>query len=241
MLRKNAVVDQNDNNILKGTKHELGCCDGDSERDCQHTASYVQANSVSQITLSENGADVVLPLVIAGAATAAAAKTAIETALTNAGYYEDDNGAIGVSVVDSGTNLDITIVGDINVTSITTSGGTVTFTAKCVKKNLCTFSATGFTAGAGSTLHINGASQSIGDITPGTTSAATVKASVETALSNEGITATATVTTTGSGGSQTYNVSIAAIPSNSTLYLVGASGVKFYLAVSACAQTYVTA
>lgn len=238
MLRKNAVVGQNADNFLKSTKHELGCCDGDAERDCQHTASYVQANSVSAITLSENGVAVVLPLVIAGAATAAAAKTAIETVLTNAGYYEDDNGAVGVSVVDSGTNLDITIVGDINVTSITTSGGTVTFTAKCVKKNLCTFAVEGFTAGAGSTLHINGASQSIGDITPGTTSAATVKTSVETALSNEGITATATVTTTGSGASQTYNVSVTPIASNTTLYLLGASGVKFYLAASACVQTY---
>lgn len=238
MLRKNAVVGQNADNFLKSTKHELGCCDGDAERDCKHTGSYVQANSVSQITLSENGAAVVLPLVIAGAATAATAKTAIETALATAGYYEDDNGAVGVSVVDSGTNLDITIVGDINVTSITTSGGTVTFTAKCVKKNLCTFAVSGFTAGAGSTLHINGASQSIGDITPGTTSASTVKASVEAALLAEGITAVATVTTTGSGGSQTYNVSIAEIPSNTTLYLVGASGVKFYLVASGCVQTY---
>lgn len=238
MLRKNAVVGQNADNFLKSTKHELGCCDGDAERDCKHTGSYVQANSVSAITLSENGKNVVLPLVVSGAATAEAAKSAIETVLYNAGYYEDDNGEIGISVVDSGTNLDITIVGDINVVSLTTSGGTVTFTAKCAKKNLCTFSATGFTAGAGSTLHINGASQSIGDITPGTTSAATVKASVEAALLAEGITATATVTTTGSGASQTYNVSIAATPSKTTLYLVGASGVKFYLAASSCVQTY---
>lgn len=238
MLRKNAVVDQNDNNFLKTTKHELGCCDGDAERDCQHTASYTQANSVSVLTISENGASVALPCVIAGAASDATAKTAIEAALTAAGYYEDNNGAVGVAVVDSGANLDITIVGDIKVVSLTHSGGTATFTAKCVKKNLCTFAVTGFTAGAGSTLHINGASQSIGDITPGTTTGATVKASVEAALLAEGITATATVTTTGSGGSQTYNVSIASIPSNTTLYLVGASGVKFYLASSSCVQTY---
>jgi hypothetical protein len=140
--------------------------------------------------------------------------------------------------VDGGSTLDITITGDIKVLTLTASGGTTTFTAKCVKENLCTFAATGFTAGAGSTLHINGATQSIGDITPGTTAASTVKSSVEAALAAEGITAVATVTTTGSGTSQTYNVSIASIAAGTTLYLVGASGTKFYLASSGCAQTY---
>jgi hypothetical protein len=238
MLRKNAVIDQNVDNILKTTKHELGCCDGDAERDCQHTASYTQTNSVSVLTIEENGQSVALACVIAGNATAATAETTIKTTLATAGYYEDDNGAVGITVVDSGANLDITIVGDINVVSLTHSGGTATFTAKCVKKNICVFSETGFTAGAGSTMHINGASQSIGDITPGTTNAATVKASVEAALLAEGITSVATVTTVGSGASQTYSVSVTNIPSNTTLYLLGASGVKFYLAASSCVQTY---
>jgi hypothetical protein len=238
MLRKNAVEGQNPDNFLKSTKHELGCCEADAERDCKHTASYTQANSVSQLTISEGGKNVAVPLVIAGNASAETAKAAIEAALAGKGYYEDGNGAVGVSVVDSGANLDITIAGDINVVSITTSGGTVTFTAKCVKKNLCTFAVNGFTAGNGSTLHINGASQSIGDITPGVTTAGTVKTAVEAALAAEGITATATVTTTGSGSSQTYNVSVTPVASNTTLYLLGASGVKFYLSASNCVQTY---
>ena len=237
MLRRNAVPDQNANNFLKGTTHELGCCDG-TQLDCQYTGSYTQANSVTLLTIEENGVSLPLACVIGANATAAAAKTAIEATLTAAGYYEDGEGAVGVTVVDGGSTLDITIVGDIKVLTLTASGGTTTFTAKCVLKNLCTFAVTGFTAGAGSTLTTNGDVQALGTITPGTTSAADVKTAVEAAILASGITATATVTTTGSGGSQTYNVSFAAIPSQTTLYLTGASGVKFYLAASGCAQTY---
>ncbi len=238
MLKRNSVSGQNADNLLKLTKHEAGCCDGTGV-DCQYTGSYTQANTVSQLTIEEDGQSVVLPLVLGANSTAEQAKAAILSTLEDAGYYEDGEGAAGVTVTDAGSTLAITIVGDIVVSTLTASGGTTTFTAKCVKQNLCTFAATGFTAGAGSTLTINGVSESIGDITPGTTGASTVKASVESALSNQGITATATVTTTGSGGSQTYNVSIAAVPSTLTLFLTGASAVKFYLEASACAQTYV--
>lgn len=239
MFRKNAVSGQNANNFFKSTEHELGCCGG-NEVDCQYTATYTQANSVSELTITENGTDVVLLVTIAGAATAETVKSTLLAALISAGYYDDENvDWPGIVVTDLGTTLQIVITGDIVAKSLTTSGGTSTFVAECVKQNICTFSVAGFTAGAGSTMQINGASQSIGDITPGTTTAATVKASIEAALLAEGITAVATVTTTGSGAAQTYNVSIAAIPSNTTLYLVGASLVKFYLDASGCVQSYV--
>lgn len=239
MFKKNAVSGQNEYNFLKTTKHEMGCCDGDAV-DCQYSGSYTQANTVSELTISENGADVVLPLVLSGGATAAEVKAAIIAALAAADYYDDDNPDWpGVTVVDAGTTLDIVITGDIVVVSLTASGGTSDFTAACNPMNLCTFAADAFTAGAGSKLHINGNIESIGDITAGTTSAATVKSSIESALSNQGITATATVTTTGSGTSQVYNVSIAAVASNNTLYLVGADGVSLYLSALNCAQSYV--
>lgn len=238
MLQKNAVSGQNANNFLKSTSGEMGCC-GDSVLDCQYTATYTQANSVSALTIVENGADVVVPLTIAGAATAATVQAALYAALALKEYYDDDNiDWPGIVVTDLGTTLQIVITGNINVKSLTASGGTSTFDADCTVEGVCTFAATGFTAGAGSEMHINGSTQSLGTITPGTTTAADVKTAVEAALTAEGITATATVTTTGSGGTQTYNVSVTPIKNDATLYLVGASGVKFYLNSSGCTQVY---
>lgn len=239
MIRKNAVVDQNANNLLKSTKHELGCCDG-TELDCQYTASYTQSGTVSVLTITEDGVDRALPLVLGANATAAQAQAGVLATLKAAGYYDDDNRDWpGVIVVDAGSTLDIIITGDIVAKSLTHSGGTATFDPDCTKKNLCTFVANGFTAGAASTLRINGVTYSVGDITPGTTTTSTVKTAVEAALTSAGVPATATVTTTGSGGTQTYNVSIASLHATNTLYLVGASGVKFYMERSACVQTYV--
>jgi hypothetical protein len=239
MLRKNSVPDQNADNLFKTTRGELGCC-GDNAVECENTASYTQANSVSALNVTELGVAKTISLTIAGAASAATVKTAIEAALIAEGYYEDDDPDFpGVTVTDQGSTLDVVLTGDVVPVSLVTSGGTVNFTSKCTKTGTCTFAKDGFTAGAGSTLHGNGASASIGDITPGTTTAGTVKTSVETALGTLGITYSAvTVTTTGSGGSQTYNVTIAGAPAQSTFYLVGASGVKFYLVRSACVQVF---
>lgn len=240
MLRKNSVPDQNPDNFFKTTRGELGCC-GDDAVECQNTATYVQADSVSALNVTEAGVAVSIPLTIAGAATAATVKAAIEDALIAAGYYEDDNpDFVGVVVTDQGTDLDVVLTGDIVPVSLVTSGGTVTFTAACDKTGTCDFAVTGFTAGAGSELHIDGVTESLGTITPGTTTAGAVQTAVEVALENQGITGTTvTVTTTGSGGSQTYNVTIAGAPAQSTFYLVGASGVKFYLVRSACVQVFV--
>ena len=240
MLRKNSVPDQNADNLFKTTRGELGCC-ADDAVECQNTASYTQANSVSAITLTEKGVATTIALSIGGGASAATVKDALEDALYANGYYEDDNVDFpGVTVIDQGTTLEVILTGDIVPVSLTASGGTATFTAACAKTGKCDFAVTGFTAGAGSELHINGATESIGDITPGTTSAGTVQTSVEDALDNQSISYdSVTVTTTGSGGSQTYNITIAGAPTQSTFYLVGASAVKFYLERSNCVQIFV--
>lgn len=240
MIRKNSVPNQNADNFLKLTQGETGCC-GDTSIDCQGTATYTQSDSVSVLNIIENGVSKALPCVIAANATAATAKAAILATLIAGGYYDDDNEVWdGLVVTDLGSTVQVVITGDINLVSFTTSGGAVTFDNDCTVVGLCTFTATAFTAGAGSIAKINGVSRSIGDITPGTTSAATVKTSVESALTASGITGTTvTVTTNGSGGTQTYNIVIAGAPAGTTFYYVGASGVKFYAARSACAQYYV--
>lgn len=240
MLRKNSVTDQNPDNLLKLTRGETGCC-GDDAVDCQSTATYVQANSVSVLNVTEAGIATAIPVVIAGAATAATAKAAIEAALIAAGYYEDDNADFaGVTVTDTGTDLVVVLTGDIVPVSLVTSGGTVTFASNCTLTGICTFAEVGFTAGTASALHINGVEELLGTITPGTTGAPAVKTAIDTALGNQGITYTlVTVTTTGSGSSQTYNVSITGVPPATTLYLIGNDEVRFYLEKGACSQVYV--
>lgn len=239
MLQKNAVSGQNANNFVKSTKDEMGCCGG-SKLDCQYTGVYTQANTVSAITIEENGADVVLPLTIAGAATAATVEAALYDAFELAEYYEDDNANWpGIVVTDLGTTLQIVITGNVKVKTLTASGGTTTFDGDCTIEALCTFAETAFTSTAGAaTLHVNGSSATLGTITPGTTTAADVKTAVEAALLAEGFTATATVTTTGTGTGQIYNISIASLPFSTSLYIAGANLVKFYFDKSDCAQTY---
>jgi len=232
MLRKNAVVDQNANNFLKTTKHEMGCCDG-TELDCQYTAAYTQANSVTLLTILEDGAAVALPLVIAGAATAATAQAAVLATLIAAGYYDDDNvNWPGVVVTDLGTTLQVVITGDINVVSLTTSGGVVTFEADCTRTNLCTFTIDGNPEGATQTLRINGADTALGAYTSGTTDVEDFADLITTALTAAGLSGSATVTDNPTPN--TYDVVITGVPSTTTLSINGS-----YAVISDCVQVYV--
>lgn len=243
MLQKNAVLSQNAANFVKSTKDEMGCCGG-TKLDCQYIATYTQANTVSALTIIEIiggvATDVVVPLAIAGAATDAQVKAALYAALELKGYYEDDNvNWPGIVVTDLGTTLQIQITGNINVKSLTASGGTSTFDQDCKVESLCTFAETTFTSTAGAaTLHVNGSVQALGTITPGTTTAADVKTAVEAALLAEGFTAVATVTTSGTGTSQIYLISVASLPFTTSMYIAGANLVKFYFDKSNCVQTY---
>ena len=236
MIQKNAVSGQNGNNFLKSTAGELGCCP-DSKVDCQYTATYTQANSVSALTITENGVDKVLALTIGANATAAAVQLALLTALQAANYYDDDDDTWpAVAVTDLGTTLQIVITGNIVAKSLTASGGTSTFTSKCIVGGKCTFTATAWTAGAGSTIHINGVSYALGSLVPGTDLPAAVKTAIDSAFTSAGVT-TGTVVVT-ANGSVSYTVVIPTVDADTTIYFVGASGIAFYGAKSACAQVY---
>lgn len=234
MYQKNAVSGQNAKNFLKTTKGEMGCC-GDVPPECQFTATYTQANTVSAITIEENGADVVIPLTIGANSTDVAVKAAIDAALVAKEYYDDENPDWpAITVTDLGTTLQIIITGNIKVKTLTASGGTATFDPDCTKQNMCVFAETGFTAGAGSVLHVNGSTQSLGSLVPGTQTAGDVKTAVEAAFLAEGFTVVATVVATGTA----YNISVTPLPFGTTVYYTGASGVKFYAESSNCVQTY---
>ena len=238
MIRKLSVPDQNADNFLKLTAGDTGCC-GDTVTDCQYTASYTQANSVTLLNITEDGMARALPLVISGGATAATVKAAVVAALVAAGYEDDDNEVFpGVQVIDQGATLDVIITGNVVAVSITHSGGTATFDADCTVENQCTYSLTGYAGGttgsADTTIRINGVNYDIGTVTPGTTTANDVAAAIQADLNTSGAGGTVSVTTTGSGGSQTYNVTITGSKSNNTIVLDGV-----YFTRSACAPVYV--
>lgn len=237
MFRKNAVSNQNAKNFLKTTKKELGCSDSDVI-DCQYTVQYVQANSVSVLTITEGVTDIALPCVIAANATALQSQNAILASLVAANYYDDISDIKAVVVTDLGANLQVVISGDLVVKSMTTSGGGVTFTARCKRQLLCTYTANAFAGGNGSLLVLNGVARSIGDIVAGTTTAATVKASIEAAFLAAGQTVVATVTTNGTGVTQTYTVVIPTIFTRNTAYLTSPTLVRTYFDRSACVQTF---
>lgn len=238
MIQRIIVPDQNPNNLFKLTAGDGFPCCGETVSDCQYTASYTQANSVSALTILENGANRVLPLTIGGGSSATVVRDAILDALYAAGYEDDDNTTwFGVVVNDLGTTLEVIITGAVVAVSLTASGGTATFDADCNIVGLCTFAITGYAGGttgtAATTLRINGGAQDIGTVTPGTTTAGTVATAVQGALTAAGVAGTASVTTTGSGGSQTYNITITGSESDNTFALNGV-----LLSRSACASTY---
>lgn len=239
MIKRLAVQDANADNALKLVAGDTGCC-GDTVTTCQYTATYTQANSVTLLNiLDADGAAQALPLVIAGAATAATAQAAVLATLIAAGYIDDENEDLaGVVVTDLGTTLQIVITGDVVPVSITTSGGTSTFSEDCTQVNLCNYAITGYAGGttgsAATTLRINGVNYDIGTVTPGTTTSGAVSTAVDTQLASAGVAGATTTTTTGSGGSQTYNITITGSESDNTIRLAGTQ-----LTRSACAPDFI--
>ena len=106
--------------------------------------------------------------------------------------------------------------------------------AKCTRVANCQYAYADYAA-VSTDLTINGVIENLGTITPGTTSAATVKTAVETALGNQSVAFdTVTVTTTGSGAGTLYQFTITGVLSTTTLSLDGLEFTR-----SACSADYV--
>lgn len=238
MIKRLLVPDQNPDNLFKMTTGDSGCC-GDTVTNCQYTATYTQSNSVSALNILEKGVARQLPLTIGTNSSAATVQAALLAALVAAGYEDDENQLFpGVVVTDLGSTLQIVITGNVEVVSLVASGGTSSFDADCTFISLCNYAVTGYAGGASgaaaTNLRINGAVYNLGAITPGTTTAGDVSTAVQSALTSAGILGTASTTTTGSGGSTTYNITITGSESDNTITLNGA-----FLTRSACAGTYI--
>ena len=237
MIKRILGDDQNAANVFKLNVGESGCC-GDSVTNCQYTATYTQSNAISALVISEDGAARTLPCVPASTS-AENVKAAILASIQAAGYEDTGNVPFaGVTVVDNGSTLTVTVTGNIIMTSITHAGGSASFDPDCNLENLCTFAITGYaggTSGAAATdLYINGRAYNLGAITAGTTTAGDVSTTVQTQITAAGISGTAATTTTGSGGSQTYNITITLSETANTFKLNGVIFTK-----SACAQSYI--
>jgi len=223
--------------MLKLTFGESGCC-GDTATTCEYTVTYTQTRTISLLNTTVDGVAEALACVPASTSAADVEAAILATLLAN-GYEDDSNPDFpGVSVVDDGSTLTVTIIGTVVPVSLTTSGGTETFTSDCTLVNQCTYSTDGYAGGTSATaatnLHINGVDHNLGTITAGTTSAADVETAIEGAIAASDATGTVTVTTTGTGESQTYNITITASEFTNTFVLAGV-----YLDRSDCAPVFV--
>ena len=231
MIKRLLVPDAFADNFLQITSDDSPCC-GDGLDICQYDVTYTQANTVSLLNITEGGVARALPAVPA-TTSAADVKAAIDAALIAAGYI-DEGAPTGVTVVDNGTTLTVTITGDVVAVSLTTSGGAAVFNQDCTSTSLCTYTLVGSAGGATNNLNINGIDNALGAIVPGTTLAAAVKTAVETAMTASGVTGTVAVTTTGSGGATLYTIAISGSAQENGYVLNGTSFVR-----SACSQSYI--
>jgi len=232
MIKRLLVADQLSTNFLKTTKGDSPCC-GDGLDVCEYSVTYTQAQTISLLNITEGGVARALACVPTSTS-AAHTQAAILASLIAAGYEDDGVGGDGVTVVDNGSTLTVTILGDVVPVSLTTSGGVVTFTALCDSVSLCTFTLEDYAGGATNTLTINGVDYSLGAITPGATTAGDVDTAIEADMTTAGVLGSSNTTTEGSGGSTTYNIIITGSEQANTFALNGS-----YLERSACVQDYV--
>lgn len=175
MLKLRLNPDQNAGNTLS-INAKNACCDGVNNV-CQYAIAYTKTNTISAITIQENGVNKTLSFTaVTGAANV---KAALETALEGAGYFEDGNGTVGIVCADGASNITIDITGEIKVVSVTQSGGTTTATEKCTVTGACSYEYTTYPGVSGSAFVVNGVSATLGDLTFATASAANVKSALE--------------------------------------------------------------
>jgi len=234
MFRKIHNSDQNAANAVKLYESESGCCSDGNLAQCQYDVTIPTANAVNSITYKNEAGANVTKTFSPAVTGATAVKAAIKSAVEAAGYEDDTDIVLGVSSKVVSTNTIYSITGELVIVNMVhNTSTTVNATVKCVRIANCVYAITGFAGGAANDLKINGVSNALGAITPGTTLASAVKTAVEGALTAQSVTGTVTVTTTGSGGSQTYNITIADVISTTTFELNGVQLVR-----STCLATY---
>ena len=235
MFRKILNPGQNAKNTVKLYANESGCCSDGQLPQCMYDVTIPTANAVNSITFKDaTGANktVTFSPAVTGATNV---KAAIKAAILAEGFENDSDVVQGITSETSGANTIYHITGELVIVSMVHNTSTsVNATAKCTRVANCQFAYADWNATT-DTLTINGVAEALGTVTPGTTSAAAVKTAIETALGNQNVDYTlVTVTTTGSGGSTLYQITITGIVSTTVLSL---EGIEFTR--SACSADYV--
>lgn len=202
------VPDQNTDNTLKLQTADSPCC-GDSAVMCKYVAAYTAGDDVSGVIIKDRDGNN-QTLSFAGTDDVSIIKERFITALAAEGYEDFSDGMESVDIVVGATTV-FTSYSDVELVSLTTSSGAVSFTKTCVQEGVCTWTKASFGALTSQTLTANGVTTALIAIVPGTTTTTQITNSVTAALTAGAVrNASVTTTVTGSGGSQLYTVVITA-------------------------------
>lgn len=142
MLRRISNPKQNSANTLKAYVSDQGCC-GEGEDQCKYVATFADGAVTAVVVKKLDGTNQTITFTSAtGAANVKAALlAAIEAADIDGAMYENDMNRYlpGVEVVDNGSTLTVTIIGELPIVSITHAGGSQAATATCTEIGLCTY------------------------------------------------------------------------------------------------------
>jgi hypothetical protein len=203
------VADQNVNNTIKIQEAESPCC-GDSVTLCKFEATYATANTVTGLIIKDrdgNNQTLTFPSVSG----ATAVKAAVIATLAAEGYEDYADGLESITFEAVSTNLVVTSYSDVELVSLTASGGAAAFTKTCVQEGVCTYTKAAFGSLTTQTITANGVTTAIIDTVAGTTTTSAISASVLAALVAGSVrNATVVTTSSGSGGSTLYTVTITA-------------------------------
>lgn len=237
MIKKIHVPDQAADNTFQLRQDESGCC-GDDLATCKYVATFADGEVTALVVVDRDGTNKTLTFA-AGATGPAAIKAAIE-AVFGIEFYEDDGDPLipGIAVVDNGATITITIIGEVEIVSVTHAGGSQAFTQTCTQIGVCDFEypGAGYPGASGDTLRVNGVDDTLGDLTHATASAADVKSALEGAA-NWPANAVATVTK----GASTFTISVSTESSDS-IYLGGVATtdlIRLELVAGSCSPDWV--
>lgn len=177
MLKRISQPDQSTANTFKVYDNETGCC-GSGLTACKSVITFPIANSATAITFKDrDGSNKTLTWTAATGLSAL--KAAVYAALK--GYDFEDDGELlpAVSTEQASTNIVITIVGEIEVVSMTHSGGTANATVTCNQVGICTFFLAWPGNAATSAFVVNGVSATIAALTLAGNTAANVVSALE--------------------------------------------------------------
>ena len=191
-------ADQHTANTFKLNTAESPCC-GDGATMCQYTTTYTAANTVTAITIVNRDGDN-QTLTFSAVSGAANVRAAIIAALLAEGYESVNDNYESLAITGT-TTFTVTSYSDVELVSLTHSGGTASFTKACTQSGKCTFTKTESTTTTGNTLTVNGITTALINITPSTTLGSAIDTSVTAAFTAAGVTADVTVSPTGAGAS----------------------------------------